>query len=286
MICRFCGSSLSEEQKACNNCGEEITISDRLPAEKINAGKAKYSRFKLIAFSVASILLIASIPVIYLLHSIIGVDQVRDIDVDYSYEDYLSAVEKLGFEMNFELQDKEILKEFTASSDKSKVSLYKDYEWIYSDYTEKEFELSENEINALMNEMMPLSFWFDNFQIKIQKDGNLEAAGTLLLANIATDLFPQKKEEIPFPLVKRINYYVISTLSIYENQLRINAEDFKTGKISLVSPDMLQYNSEYLEKIYTFVPELIIHSLEITEQQTIYVEASIPQSLQIRRRTA
>ena len=174
----------------------------------------------------------------------------------------------------------EYTKSLKASGDKYPIG---DYEWIHSDYQEKSFELTSEEATALINEIAPAFFWFENAQIKILDNGKVEAAGTLLLAKGLNDLYPDLVDQVPFPVFEKVNLAAGGGIGIVENRLTLSADSFMTGPVEGISAEMLNDNAGFFEPLYTSVPGLIIHKLEVTSRGTFQVDALIPQRTEVRR---
>ncbi|MBP7401262.1 MAG: zinc ribbon domain-containing protein [Clostridia bacterium] len=217
--------------------------------------------------------------------SLFGVLKPRDLGVRYTPKDVQSAMDKIGTEVTFEGKSGDALaalsKDYKKSGEKLAVE---DYVWTHSDYQEKSFTLTSAEATALLNEIAPAFWWFEDQQIRVLPGGRIEASGTGLLEKALDDLYPELREEVPFPVFEKVNLYARGEISITENRLELDADEFRTGPIEGVSADKLNENADLFEALYTSVPGLVIHSLEVTQDGQIAVSALIPQKTEITRK--
>jgi hypothetical protein len=192
---------------------------------------------------------------------------------------------KIGTQVKFEGKSGAALKTYTDQLKKDGTKLPIDeYIWKHSDYQEKKFELTSAEATALLNEIAPAFWWFEGQQVRTLPGGKIEASGTLLLEKAIDDLYPEMREEIPIPVFEQVNLYAKGKISIVENKLDLDADEFQTGPIEGISADTLNENAEVFEALYTSVPGLIIHSLKVNSSGNIEVSALIPQVTEIIRR--
>jgi hypothetical protein len=266
----------------------EHNISDNQAGGGKNSGNpvAKPVKKKRTGCMVVLIIMIAIAgAVIWFALSLFGIFGPKDLGVAYSEADYESALQKIGTEITFEGKSGDELREYTRRI-KSEGIKYPidDYVWNHSDFQEKSFELTSAEATALLNEIAPAFWWFENQQIKVLSDGMVEASGTGLLRKAVDDLYPKLKNDIPVPLFEKVNLYAKGGISIRDNQLNLGADTFNAGPIGIVSAEMLNENAFYFEALYRSIPGLIIYSLEINDSGNIEVDALIPQKTEIIRR--
>jgi len=218
----------------------------------------------------------------YFVLSLFGMIGSKNLGVQYTEADYQSAMGKIGTDIIFEGKSgtdlRDLSKELKKTGEKLPIA---DYEWKHSDYQEKSFTLTSEEASAFLNEVAPAIWWFEDQQIHVLPDGEIEASGTALLKKAMNDLYPELVQMIPFPMFDKVNLYAKGRISIKENQLDLQADTFKTGPIEGISAKMLNENAYYFEKLYTSVPGLIIHSLEVNRSGEIEVDALIPQLTEI-----
>ena len=235
---------------------------------------------------IAIIILLVILAVVgFFAASLFGLFGPKDLGMDYTESDYQSAMGKIGTEVTFDGKSGEDLRTYTKQVKQSGTKLdVNDYTWEHSDYQEKSFELTPAEATALLNEIAPGFYWFENQQIKIGSSGQVEASGTLLLNKALNDFYPELKSKVPFEIFPRVNLYAKGGISITENKLSLNTEAFLTGPIQGISPAMLDENAAYFEVLYTSVPGLIIHKLEVTDSGNFAVDALIPQKTVITKK--
>lgn len=234
---------------------------------------------------VTIILLVILAGIGWLAASLFGLFGPKDLGVQYTEADYQSAMDKIGTQVTFDGKSGDELRAYTLEVKKSRQKLaVEDYEWVHTDFQEKSFELTPAEATALLNEIAPGFYWFRNQQIQILNDGQVEASGTLLLNKALRDLYPDLLDKVPFPVFPQINLYARGGISIQENSLTLHAQKFRTGPIEGISAEMLNENASYFEALYTSVPGLIIHSLEVNDAGNFAVEALIPQQTVITKR--
>lgn len=235
---------------------------------------------------IAIIILLVILAVIgFFSASLFGLFGPKDLGMDYTESDYQSALGKIGTDITFDGKSGEELRAYTLQVKKAGTKLeVGDYTWEHSDFQEKSFELTPAEATALLNEIAPGFYWFENQQIKIGSGGQVEASGTLLLNKALNDFYPELKSKVPFEIFPRVNLYAKGGISITENKLSLNTEAFLTGPIQGISPAMLDENAAYFEVLYTSVPGLIIHKLEVTDSGNFAVDALIPQKTVITKK--
>jgi len=221
----------------------------------------------------------------YFAASTFGLLPPPDMGVTYTEADYQSAMKKIGTEITFDGKSGAALRTYTQELKKSGTKLnYKDYNWQHSDFQEKTFELTSAEATALVNEIAPAFYWFENQQIKAGTDGQVQASGTLLLGKAIDELYPSLKSQVPFPILPKVNLSAAGGISIRENKLSLSAREFKTGPIPGITPQMLNENASYAESLYKSVPGLIIHKLDVTSAGKIAVSALIPQKTVVTKK--
>jgi len=231
------------------------------------------------------ILLVILAALGFLAASLLGLFGPKDLGVTYTEADYQSALDKIGTDITFDGMQGDDLRSYTRQIKKDGTKLeIDDYTWEHSNFQEKSFELTPAEATALLNEIAPGFYWFENQQIQIGRDGQVEASGTLLLNKAMNDFYPELKSKVPFDVFPRVNLYAKGGISISENDLTLSAETFKTGPIEGISATMLNENADYFAVLYTSVPGLVIHRLEVTDDGNFAVDALIPQTTVISKK--
>lgn len=236
-----------------------------------------------LVFVILALAILAGIG--YLAASTFGLLAPPSLGVTYTEADYQSAMTKIGTVVTFEGKSGAALRTYTQDLKKSGTKLnVNDYTWQHSDYQERSFELTSAEATALVNEIAPGFYWFENQQIKAGNNGQVAASGTLLLGKAMDELFPSYKDKLPFPILPKVNLSAAGGISITENKLTLRASEFKTGPIPGITPQMLNDNASLAESLYKSVPGLVIHKLEITSAGKIAVSAKIPQKTVISKK--
>ena len=308
MFCRNCGQSLPDSAMFCKYCGTKtnkvnppgsvtaaaaptvvkpaVTVQSApiaakpIPAVQPVIKKKKHNHVAL--WISLSILLILLLGAGYLIASLFGVFGPKDLGVRYTEKDYESALTKIGTQITFDGMTGDELRDYNKDLKKSGKELaISDYTWEFSDYQEKNIELTPEEATALLNEIAPGFFWFEDQQVKVLKDGSVEASGTLLAKKAINELYPDLKDQIPVSIPDKLDLYAIGGISIEENALTLHATEFKSGIISPVSVQTLNDYASYFEVLYTCVPGLVIHSLEVNDEGNFVISALIPQTATI-----
>lgn len=251
--------------------------------EPISPNNHRVARCKAITISVIACLLIALLPLGIIASSMLGAFGPQDINATYESDDLLSVLNKLNLKY---LSDQgsnyssliELVQE-EAQGRLVKDLNYGDFKWNYSDYKLVEAELTEAELQALICEASPFIFWSNQLQVKISKKKSIELSALLKFDRVLNELFPQEKAEVPVSGLKQISIYLQAKPTIYENQLELNTEEIKIGPLQIIENSLLDQNAVYLERVYTIVPELAIHSLHITSRGTMNISMTIPQTV-------
>lgn len=231
------------------------------------------------------ILLILLLAVAGLAAMVFGLFGPKDLGVDYTEADYQSAMTKIGTVIIFDGLEGDALRAKTLELKADKTEyLIDDYDWQQADFQRRTFELTPEEATALCNEIAPAFYWFEQTQVDILPGGAVEASGTLRLRKALQDHYPDLMDEVPFPVFRKVNLYASGGIEISENNLDLAPDTFRTGPIEGISTKMLDENAHYFEPLYTSIPGLIIHSLEVTEDETFAVDATIPQRITVTRR--
>jgi hypothetical protein len=286
MFCNSCGREIEDGSAFCGFCGVPLENSQQrseIQQDQQVQQAPKKKRKKGCLISVI-VLLAILIGLGYLAASLLGLFGPKNLGVKYDEGDYSSAMEKIGTEIIYEDMSGAELREHTRDLKKDNVQYpIADYEWIHENFERRQFELTENEATAFINEIAPAFFWFERVQIDVEKGGEVSASGTLRLRKALEDNYPDLIDQVPFPVFKKVNLYASGGISISDNELSLSADEFKTGAISGISAEMLNDNARYFEPLYTSVPGLEIYSLEITDDGKIAVDALIPQRTTVRR---
>ncbi len=244
-----------------------------MSAEK---GKLKY------VLLVVFVLILASVSWVYASFSLFGP---KDLGVEYTHADYLSALETTGIMVEYEGMTGEELEEYKKNVEKKSIH---DYNFEFSEYERKEFTLTAEESTALLNEIAPGFWWFDNLQVKVLSDGTMEGSSTADIKRLKTDLYSDVADDVPLPLPDNLNIYSKGRISITNNQLSGDPEAFSLGAVSLPSKYMedesVSVMEEFFPRIYTVVPGLEINSLTSNSNGEFVFDGVIPQKVSVTKK--
>ncbi|WP_407356358.1 hypothetical protein [Methanolobus sp. WCC5] len=241
-----------------------------------NKGKFKY------VFLAVVILVLGSLFWAYASFSLLGP---KDLGVRYTHEDYLSALEKTGIQVEYEGLTGEELEEYKKNAEKKSIH---DYDFEFSDYERKEFTLSDEEATALLNELAPGFWWFDDLQVKVLPDGTMEGSSKADIKRLKTDLYSDVADDVPLPLPDSLNIYSKGRVSVTNNQLSGDPETFDLGPVSLpdkyMEEESVSVMEEYFPRIYTVVPGLEIKSLSSNSDGEFVFDGVIPQKVSVTKK--
>lgn len=239
-------------------------------------GKIKY------ILLAAVVLILLSVSWVYASFSLLGP---KDLGVKYTHEDYVSALEKTGIQVEYEGLSGEALEEYKKNAEKKSIH---DYNFEFSEYEQKEFTLTNEEATALLNEIAPGFWWFDNLQVKVLPDGTMEGSSTADIKRLKTDLYSDVADDVPLPLPDSLNIYSKGRISVTNNQLSGDPETFYLGAVPLpekyMEEDSVSVMEEYLPRIYTVVPGLEITSLTSNPDGEFVFDGVIPQKVSVTKK--
>ncbi|MDG6244590.1 MAG: hypothetical protein QCH31_09435 [Methanolobus sp.] len=241
-----------------------------------NKGKFKY------VFLAVTVLVIGSLFWTYASFSLLGP---KDLGVRYTYEDYQSALEKTGILVEYEGLTGDELEEHKKNVEKKSIH---DYDFEFADYERKQFTLSNEEATALLNELAPGFWWFNDLQVKVLPDGTMEGSSKADIKRLKTDLYSDVADDVPFPLPDSLNIYSKGHVSVTNNQLSGDPEKFTLGPVSLpdkyLEEDSVSVMEEYFPRIYTVVPGLEIKSLSSNSDGEFVFDGVIPQKVSVTKK--
>lgn len=303
MLCKNCQSEIGED-KFCGYCGAQ-NIPDAVPVQNqipVQQPSQQYSQVQyipvpqpvipkkkkhigLIIFLVILLALIGA--AVWFFGSLLGWLLPRNLGVKYTDADYKSAMNKIGIQVDFEGKTGPALEEYKKTLGNKKLNM-NDYNWEFSDYQEKSFTLTPAEATAFLNEVAPGFWWFDNLQVNILPDGTMVGSSTADIARLKTDLYSDISGDIPIPLPDKVNIYGSGVISITDNALVSHPKELDLGTMGLPEKYMTDENveviSSYLERLYTIIPDLNIHSLKADEDGNFAFEGSVPQKVVITKK--
>jgi hypothetical protein len=240
-------------------------------------GKLKY------VFLAVLVLILGSVFWVYASFSLF---EPEDLGVAYTHENYVSALEKTGIQIEYEGLTGEELEKYKEEEKKSgETKSIHDYNFEFSDYERKEFTLTNEEATALLNEIAPGFWWFDDLQVKVLPDGTMEGSSTADIKRLKTDLYSDVADDVPIPLPDKLNIYSKGQVSIKNNQLDGNPETFKLGAVPLsdkyMEEESVSVMEDYFSRIYTVVPGLEITSLTSNSDGEFVFDGVIPQKVSV-----
>lgn len=245
---------------------------------KMSAEKSNLKYVLLVAF----VLILASVSWVYASFSLFGP---KDLGVEYTHEDYLSAIEKTGIQIEYEGMAGEELEEYKKNAEKKSIN---DYNFEFSDYKQKQFTLTAAESTALLNEIAPGFWWFDDLQVKVLPDGTMEGSSTADIKRLKSDLYADVADDVPIPLPDSLNIYSKGRVSVTNNQLTGDPETFYLGAVPLpdsyLEEESVNTMEEYFPRIYTVVPGLEINSLTSNSDGEFVFDGVIPQKVSVTKK--
>lgn len=231
---------------------------------------------------VVFVLILASVSWVYASFSLLGP---KDLGVEYTHEDYMSALEKTGIQVEYEGMTGEELEEYKKNAEKKSIH---DYNFEFSEYEEKEFTLTAAESTALLNEIAPGFWWFDDLQVKVLPDGTMEGSSTADIKRLKADLYSDVADDVPIPLPDSLNIYSKGRISVTNNQLSGDPETFYLGAVPLpdsyMEEESVNTMEEYFPRIYTVVPGLEISSLTSNSDGEFVFDGVIPQKVSVTKK--
>lgn len=311
MNCQKCGAPYTSADRFCQNCGSPVSVVQTQPnpapfknmqaqtgpvpfnAPPYNPKtvKPKKKRTGLKVFLVLLVIIILATAAFYIVRNIIPnfkLIKPKNLGVNYTQVDYQNAVAKTGVNITFDGMSGQQLEKFKADS-KNKDANIEDYNFEFSNYQQQTFTLTPSEATALLNEIAPGFFWFNDIQVKANPDGTMEGSSTLKVDKILNDLFYDVKDQIPSELSallpSTVNIYSRGTINIQNNQLTGNPEEFKIGPVNVpqkyMDQDGIEVMDDMFSRIYTVIPGFEIYSLGSDSNGNFLFDGLIPQTVNV-----
>lgn len=240
-------------------------------------GKLKY------VFAVTFLVIIVALAGAYASFSVFDP---KDLGVEYTKEDYNSALEKTGMVIEYEGQTGEELEDLYKKNVEAKS--INDYNFEFSEYERKEFTLTAAESTALLNEIAPGFWWFDDLQVKVSPDGTMEGSSKADIRKLKEELYSDVAGDVPIPLPNTLNIYSKGKIRVTNNQLSAEPESFNLGPVSLpekyLEPESVDVMEDYFPRIYTVVPGLEINSLSSNSDGEFVFDGVIPQKVSVTKK--
>lgn len=269
-FCNSCGAPLTEGSLFCPNCGAGVNAGApapvyTAPSAAVSAPPVKKKKKGLRALIITLIvLLILGAGGFAAYQFLLGK---TDLGVAYTDADTKSVMGKIGLTID------------SSKVPKGGSTKIGDYNWTFSNYQRKTFNVTPAEAMAFFNTIAPGFWWFDNTQIKIGTDGSIITSSTLNIGKMKNELFPDVAKYIPIPLPDSAGLYTKGQFSIVNNKISMNPETIKVGAVEVPKDYLTGSNlttfSGYLERIYKVIPGLEIYSAK--QQGTGFVfDGKIP----------
>ncbi|HOD93654.1 MAG TPA: zinc ribbon domain-containing protein [Clostridia bacterium] len=296
MNCKNCGAPLTNQDRFCQNCGAQLTSQQQMPPAFNNQAYAqmpmqpKKKRTGLKVFLVLLLVIALGVTAIIIFKPNINFKLFgpKNLGVKYTQADYQSAVAKTGIDINFNGMTVQQLEEFKDDNKNQDLSIA-DYNWEFSNYEQRTFTLTPSEATALLNEIAPNFFWFEDIQVKVNPDGTMEGSSTLKVDKILDELFYDLKDQIPSEISSllpgNVNIYSSGTVNITNNQLSGNPEVFKVGPVNLpqqyMNDESIDVMNSVFSRIYTVIPGFEIYSLGSDSNGNFVFDGLIPQTVNV-----
>lgn len=218
--------------------------------------------------------------------SLFGVSNPKDLGVRYTWQDYLSAMNKIGTKITFDGLSGDALEQSKKKAAESGIHInINDYEWKFSDYTKKSFKLTPEEATALLNEIAPGLWWFSNVQVKAYPDGTMKGSSKAQLGYLKKDIYNDVAEKLPIPVPDRTNLYGEGRIEITNDVLTSKAKKLEIGAVPVpkqyLDKESMEVASPYFERIYKIVPGLKINKLTSDKEGNFVFDGIIPQKVDV-----
>jgi hypothetical protein len=223
----------------------------------------------------------------------------RDLGIRYTQADFDSAMEKIGLTVDFEGKSAD---EVTAliKDNRSKRIPLSDYKFTFSDYQERQFELTQKELTAFLNEVAPPFSWFDSIQVKVLEDGRTAGSYRVRFDKIKQELIPDITDQIPAELSRLLpntfNLYMEGSFEIQENDVIVpdKLDKLAVGAVDMqpvinnifgeLTDDQRDGVFDYTERIVSLIPDLVIHSLQVNDEGNYEVSAYMPTHVTVSKK--
>ncbi|MDD2262373.1 MAG: zinc ribbon domain-containing protein [Clostridia bacterium] len=306
MYCKNCGAQYTAQDRFCQSCGAPVEVQQQpqqmpplqqqpplqqnqyapMNQQMMMPPKKKHTGLKV--FLAFIIIIGLAVGAFLIFKPNIRLFGPKNLGVKYTQMDYQSALAKTGINISFNGLTGQALQDFKDDSKNQELNI-EDYNWEFSDYQQRTFTLSPQEATALLNEIAPDFFWFDDVQVKINPDGTMEGSSRLNVDKILDELFPDLKDEIPSELStllpSSVNIYSSGTVSIQNNQLTGNPDVFKIGPVNLpeeyMTDESIEIMGDVFSRIYTIIPGLEIYSLGSDANGNFVFDGLIPQTVNV-----
>jgi hypothetical protein len=198
----------------------------------------------------------------------------KDLKVKYAATDFNNLMTKLGITI-----------EANGIDPTAEDLDINDYNWTFTDYKERNIEITQGEAMAFFNEIAPPFWWFKDTQIKVDDDGKILTSSSMDIDGILNDLYPDVSEYIPIPLPKKANLYTEGDFRIENNQIKMDPETIKLGNIKIpetyLQGENLEVFSDELGRFIELIPGLDIKSAYLKPNGSFQFNAVIPTKITV-----
>jgi hypothetical protein len=290
MFCPHCGKEIDNGSAFCAECGEEI-IAQQIakpatpqpllytpiqnqappPAYQVPAGaKPKKKRHVGLYVLLCILILLAGI-IAYMLGSLFFFPP-KDLGVKYTPADYASVVKKIGINKD---------KAPTTGS-------LGDYKYVYSGTKYLDALFTQEELTAWLNEGRPSYFALKKTQVKINKDGTVEASGEVNFDVakyiVSKNIAGVDWKQVPIPIPSKANAYVKSGGSVTNNLPNLVGLSGSIGAIPMPSSALNKSNVNMIDNdiktiIENGLPGVKIDKIEVIGNK-IHFAGQIPAKME------
>lgn len=197
--------------------------------------------------------------------------------VEYGNDDVNQLVDNIGITVE-ENEKGETLEQTIDRLKEEKKELGKDYTVEYSDFAEKTFELTSEQLTAMVNELMPSVTFISNSQLKLEGDDRISVYAELDTYEALAMAFPDK--EIG-GLPDKVKFSATGTISIKDNVVVFTPEKISSPIMEKLADSYSKELKASVSSLFSSTPELYIKSAGQTENGTITITGTVPQSMKI-----
>lgn len=197
--------------------------------------------------------------------------------VEYDSNDVKDVIENIGIKPEENENGETVEQTVERLKSEGKV-IGRDYTVEYSDFKEKTFELTSEQLTALVNELMPSVTFISNSQLKLEGGNRITVYAELDTYEVLEKAFPDKSVT---GLPEKVKFSATGDITVKDNKATFKPENISSPiieKLALSQSDELKVN---LSSLFSKTPDLRITSVEQTENGTITITGTVPQSLRI-----
>ncbi len=197
--------------------------------------------------------------------------------VEYDSNDVKDVIDNIGIKPEENEKGETVEQTVERLKSEGKV-IGRDYTVEYSDFKEKTFELTSEQLTALVNELMPSVTFISNSQLKLEGGNRITVYAELDTYEVLEKAFPDKSVT---GLPEKVKFSATGDITVKDNKATFKPENISSPiieKLALSQSDELKVN---LSSLFSKTPDLRITGVEQTENGTITITGTVPQSLRI-----